>query len=92
MKAQKEGEEAVAAYEKEKKDIAEGKIVEPTVKKKAVKATGTGRGRKRKNPESQASISDQTKTKKTKGPKPNQKVCYDFKTILLNIIISLFIF
>lgn len=76
MKAQKEGEEAVAAYEKEKKDIAEGKIVEPTVKKKAVKATGTGtgRGRKRKNPESQASISDQTKTKKTKGPKPNQKV------------------
>ena len=49
-KAQQEGEEAVAAYEQEKKDIAEGKIIAPPPKKKmSVKPKGTGqRGRRKK--------------------------------------------
>ena len=51
-KAQREGEDAVTAYEQEKKDIAEGKIVAPTPTKKkrpAPKSKGTGqRGRRKK--------------------------------------------
>jgi len=38
-KAQKEGEEAVAAWEQEKKDIAEGKIISPAPKSPKVKPT-----------------------------------------------------
>lgn len=52
-KAQQEGEDAVAAYEQEKKDIAEGKIVATTpIKKKkpSAKGKGTGqRGRRKKS-------------------------------------------
>jgi hypothetical protein len=47
-KAQKEGEDAAAAYEQEKQDIADGKILPPPpkVEKKKPKATKKGKAKK----------------------------------------------
>ena len=63
-KAQREGEEAVAAHEQEKKDIAEGKIVAQPPKKKRntpLKSKGSGqRGRKRKSLEQHGLLGGQT--------------------------------
>jgi hypothetical protein len=55
-KAKKEGEEAVAAFEQEKKDIAAGKILAPTPQKASkpaqTKGKGSGqRGRRKKSVE-----------------------------------------
>mmetsp|Transcript_13247 Transcript_13247/g.15409 ORF Transcript_13247/g.15409 Transcript_13247/m.15409 type:complete len:1475 (+) Transcript_13247:140-4564(+) len=60
-KAQKEGEEAVATYEQEQKDIAEGKIPTPLPpKKKKAKTTSTtprgGRGKKKKEKKTNTGI------------------------------------
>lgn len=85
-KAQKEGEEAAAAYEQEKKDIAEGKILPPPPKPekkkskttKKTKGSADGKkdasnskpGRKRKHDDDGAG---EPKKKAKPGPRPSQK-------------------
>jgi hypothetical protein len=52
-KAQKDGEEAVAAYEQEKKDIADGKIIEPPPKAAKKKKAPAGKQKTSKKKDAQ---------------------------------------
>ena len=82
--AQKEGEEAAAAFEQEKKDIAEGKIPEPTLKPEKKKkkndkkekgdSAGAGKEKTRTTDADKTSIVDKPNegTKKRKA-KPKEK-------------------
>ena len=69
--AQKEGEEAAAAYEQEKKDIAAGKIPEPSPTKKVIKKTDAkGKTTKKNEPkETVTKKKDPTEKQKTPGSK-----------------------
>jgi hypothetical protein len=87
--AQKEGEEAAAAYEREQQDIAAGKLPEPSPKKKPkktpTKKEGTGSDKKEGAdgaakpeggaPKKRKSIKDNTGAAPEKKTKTNTKAC-----------------
>jgi len=71
LQAQKEGEEAAAAYEQEQKDIAAGKIPAPSASKPEKKKTPTAK-KKEKKPDSVKSTGEAKVPKKPGRPKKRQ--------------------
>lgn len=82
--AQKEGEEAAAAYEQEQRDIAAGKLPEPLSKPKKIKkdsadSTSTKKEKVTKNPDGspkkRKNLTKETGTNNEKKAKTNTKAC-----------------